>query len=456
MSRKVLSIGIDNYSNLELDNLMYACKDAQDVFDILTDEAYGDCSKKESILLLNPNKNDIELALETIVMELNNDDTIIIYFAGHGRLSPDYKLFLCPSQANPKTLLSSCVHIDLLNTLLDWTTCQKAIVILDCCYSGAVGSSFRYRGDSSPNKSIENISGKGRIILTGSGAWEPSREDINLENGLFTYFFIQGIKSGVADIDGFVSCNDIFQYTYEKVVSINSKQEPTLWGIDVSGEIFISRNPKKYFKYIQSEKDKKKMALIEEGNFYFGIENHSLFLKSFYMDIYPITNEEYYIFAQETGFAHPKNWINGKPDVEILNQPVVYVTYDDANEYAKWANKRLPTEQEWEKAARGVNGDIFPWGNSPTVAKTNVKESGIGKLTEVDRFKSAVSPFGIYDMSGNIWEWCETRTSENRRVIKGSSFNSPFEYAKCYTTNDASHYMNDNDTGFRCVKDIEV
>lgn len=456
MIRKVLSIGINEYINPELNNLKYACKDASDVFDILTNDSLGECSKNDSILLLNPTKQDIEIALETLIMNLDEDDTIIIYFAGHGRLSPDYRLFLCPTDANPRALLSTCVNIDTISTLLDWTNCLRNVLILDCCYSGAIGSSFRYRGNDSPNKSIEDMSGKGRIILTGSGAWEPSREDDNLENGLFTFHFIDGINKGTADLDGdgLISCNDIFNYTYEKV-SENSVQEPTLWGLDINGDIYLSRNPKKHFKYITSDKDNKLMALIQEGEFYFGIDNKRIYLESFYMDVFPVTNAEYLKFITEMNYPAPKHWRNGVPHEKELNHPVVFVTYTDANAYAKWANKLLPTIEEWEKSARGINGDTYPWGNAPTVAKTNVKELGIGHLTEVDRFKSGISPFGIYDMSGNIWEWCRTKTTENRRMIKGSSFNSPFEYAKVYSINDAFITMNDNDTGFRCIKYLD-
>jgi formylglycine-generating enzyme required for sulfatase activity len=132
---------------------------------------------------------------------------------------------------------------------------------------------------------------------------------------------------------------------------------------------------------------------------------------------------------------------------------VVNVTNPDARAYAEWAGKRLPTEPEWEKAARGTKGNVYPWGNRPTAAKCNVRESGIEATTAVDRYRSGVSPYGVYDLCGNVWEWCSTETAPGRYVLKGGAFTSPFDVARPAATNDAAEKMRDDDTGFRCVAD---
>lgn len=452
MARKLTCIGIDNYISPEISNLKFACKDAKAIFDVLVNKNFGEFEKNNSILLLNPSKLEIEGVLEEAIVKLDSDDTFLVFFAGHGKLSHDYNLFLCPSDAQPNKLMSTCVSISLLNTLFEWSQCIRNIILLDCCYSGAIGHSFRFRGNDSPNKSLESMSGRGKIIISGSGAWEQTKEIDELSHGLFTYHLLDGIQTGLGDIDGdgLISCTDIFKYTYTKVTE-TSKQEPTLWGLDIKGDVYLAINPKAKFRKIISEIDKREMVLIDGGISPLGKKNSDTHLSDYYIDVYPVTNQDYLNFVKNTGYDCPSHWENGVFDDKIRDHPVVNVTYIDAENYARWAGKRLPSELEWEKAGRGTEGLVYPWGNTPTVAKTNVRESGINTTTPVDQYKSCISPYGVFDLSGNVWEWCSTETNTNRRVLKGSAFSSPFEYAELSNTNDANITMKDDDTGFRCV-----
>ena len=103
-----------------------------------------------------------------------------------------------------------------------------------------------------------------------------------------------------------------------------------------------------------------------------------------------------------------------------------------------------------------MRGDVYPWGNQLTPAKCNVRDSGPGTTTPVDRYHSGVSPFGVYDMCGNTWEWLATCSQSSRYELKGSAFTSPFIRATPSTFNDASATMLDDDTGFRCVTPVET
>jgi formylglycine-generating enzyme required for sulfatase activity len=202
--------------------------------------------------------------------------------------------------------------------------------------------------------------------------------------------------------------------------------------------------------------DGKEMLLVGGGTFLSGRGKEELRLPAFYMDATPVTNEDYAKFVADTGHAAPSHWVDGQAPAALADHPVVNVSYHDATSYATWARKRLPTALEWEKAARGELGYLYPWGDRPSVAKCNVRESGIRSTTAVGTYRSGISPYGIHDLTGNVWEWCNTETTSGRFVLKGSAFTSPFEAGQAPAVNDAAASMTDDDTGFRCVCSYEA
>ena len=186
-----------------------------------------------------------------------------------------------------------------------------------------------------------------------------------------------------------------------------------------------------------------RMALIPAGEFWAGTDEEDadedakpkrkVFLPSYYMDKYEVTNREYQLFDPKHPFA--------KGDEEL---PVSAVTYDEAFAYAKWAGKRLPTNDEWEKAARGVDGRKYPWGNDWSASKvakrrrTNPKDKapetdstlkskachvGPSRLQPGGSVPESVSPFGCYDMAGNAWEWVQGYFNDDstKRILRGGA-----------------------------------
>ncbi|MGW3835259.1 SUMF1/EgtB/PvdO family nonheme iron enzyme [Streptomyces microflavus] len=204
-------------------------------------------------------------------------------------------------------------------------------------------------------------------------------------------------------------------------------------------------------RQVRHPRDGKSMALVEAGTFLCGEKNEPVWLPSFYIDVYPVTNNDYARFVAATGYEPPQHWHRGICPDAILDHPVVFVTWHDVSAYAAWAGKELPTAQQWEKAARGTRGDTYPWGNNPTPAKCNSRESSLGSTTPVSRYHSGVSPYGVYDLCGNTWEWCSTRSEPGRHNLKAGAWTSPFARAVPAVFNDASAEMLDDDTGFRCV-----
>ncbi len=203
--------------------------------------------------------------------------------------------------------------------------------------------------------------------------------------------------------------------------------------------------------------DGKLMALVEAGTFIAGGTNDvPVWLPEFYLDVYPTTNADYARFLAATGRTPPYEWTSETATGERAQHPVVFVTWNDAAAYSSWAGKTLPTSQQWEKVARGTRGDLYPWGSRLTPAKCNVRESGIRATTPVDRYQSGVSPYGVYDLCGNTWEWCADESAQSRHELKGSAFTSPFARCTPSNFNDASADMCDDDTGFRCASTAEA
>jgi len=161
-------------------------------------------------------------------------------------------------------------------------------------------------------------------------------------------------------------------------------------------------------------KDGKEMILIPAGEFVMGEGSnaHRVYLDAFYIVRYPVTNAEYNQFMDATKHNAPGHWANGQIPQDKENYPVVSMTWEDAAAYAQWAGGRLPTEAEWEKAASWDDAKqekrVYPWGNDFDATRCNASESKIGGTTPVDKYSGKGGSFyGINDMAGNVWEWCE-------------------------------------------------
>jgi formylglycine-generating enzyme required for sulfatase activity len=212
------------------------------------------------------------------------------------------------------------------------------------------------------------------------------------------------------------------------------------------------------------------MAYVAAGSFLYGEDEGEWVVKpkrkvqveTYWIDVYPVTNLGYLEFVKATGRAPPGHWEGPKPPREILDHPVVNVTYQDAVDYAEWCGKRLPTPVEWQKAARGVDGRRFPWGDEPNVSRLNCRGTGIDTTSAVGRFPAGVSPCGLHEMAGNVAEWVAGRfeaaaDSQGRiiRAVCGGSFRDSIMRSQCaarrgYPDGGRAPYV-----GFRCARDPE-
>ncbi len=163
------------------------------------------------------------------------------------------------------------------------------------------------------------------------------------------------------------------------------------------------------------EADGSEMVLVPAGEFLMGPNRRTVTLDAFYLARHPVTNRQFQAFVDVTGYrpegadAHRflNHWRDGRSPRRLLDHPVTYISWHDAQAWCTWAGRRLPTEAEWEKAARGGDGRRFPWGKTePSVRLANFGLQRKG-TTEVKAHPAGASPHGHVDMAGNVAEWCE-------------------------------------------------
>lgn len=208
------------------------------------------------------------------------------------------------------------------------------------------------------------------------------------------------------------------------------------------------------------------MVFVEKGSFIMGYNEgapnerpaHQVTItRSFYIDRYEVTNQQYANFVKETGHKPPKHWKDGKFPKGQEHFPVVNVSLEDARAYAAHYGKRIPTEAEWEYAARGPDSRVYPWGNAWRSNAANTFESGHNGPVKVGSYPLGRGPFGTYDQAGNVWEWTNTeyKPGSGLYVIKGGSFapleDKPRASLRGYRPANATQ----DNLGFRCVKDAE-
>jgi len=186
------------------------------------------------------------------------------------------------------------------------------------------------------------------------------------------------------------------------------------------------------------------MVYVPGGSFFFTVSNNDQFIpypdytkpvkvkiKPFYMDKYPVTNEDFYDFMLSANYQPKdaanflKHWENGKYRPGKENYPVVWVSLEDARAYAEWAKKRLPTEIEWQFAAQGTDGRLWPWGNEFFNTRCN---NGFNRPTPVNAFPKSKSPFKIEDLVGNVWQLTNDVYDNGSYyfvIIRGGSYFNP-------------------------------
>jgi iron(II)-dependent oxidoreductase len=235
------------------------------------------------------------------------------------------------------------------------------------------------------------------------------------------------------------------------------------------------------------------MVLIPAGPFWMGNNGrgadgpgdedeqplHQVAVDAFYMDQYETTNAMYKTFVDATGGTPPKQWPQGTYPPGRANHPVTFISWHEASEFCRWAGKRLPTEAEWEKAARGADQRIFPWGNDFDPTKANTPQHWLalkqpGNTMPVGSFEAGKSPYGLYDMAGNVYEWVadwylpypgnqfpNRQYGHRLKIVRGGSWYDCLSYgcglsSPSYNRSRFNPDVRNKGFGFRCAKSPAV
>lgn len=242
---------------------------------------------------------------------------------------------------------------------------------------------------------------------------------------------------------------------HKKPLRAKKKEAPKLYSLPLAAK------SDSFLPTILSEKDQTLMILINPGKYLARVNKTAsrgtlnpeekgvqlVTLPAFYIDRTEVTVENFKKFQPR---YNEKPFAGGKPCPQC---PAMGINWIQAHNYCKWAGKRLPTEIEWEAAARGASTFAWPWGNKYLPQRANLfgKEDGYSGVAPVASFHKGNSPYGVMDMAGNVWEWVQTK-SKGLRVVKGGGWTSYKDQSKISFRNAVDPKMKNPTFGFRCQR----
>ncbi|MGH8497836.1 MAG: caspase, EACC1-associated type [Methylococcales bacterium] len=575
-----LLIGNNEYDDPRLASLNASLRDIEALEGVLNRPEL--CGFDEVKRLENPSFRDSMRELNLLFAGKTKDDLVLFYFSGHGVKDHTGDLFFVVKESEWGLYDGTAISASHLKIIANKSGSNRQVLILDCCFSGAIAKGFK-GSETCVTEDTFEVKGYGREILTATDgmqyAMDGDRSSGDISRSLFTDHLVEGLETGrAAPADSeVVTVEQLYQYVHDQVKAANPAMTPRYWRDRAEGHINLARNPRHLFSlpedlrndledpnwrtrlgalqeikgiledgvagksqaaltflkqraeherdrivhrqmesllasfegYAGSKPDRKdskiprasvinpvpesgtvfrdelkdgsngpEMVVIPAGKFRMGdIRNsgaddekpvHDVTIaKRFALGRYPLTFAEYDFYCETNGVEKPDNQSWGRN-----RRPVINVSWEDAVAYTRWLrdetgkNYRLPSEAEWEYAARtGMKTDYW-WGNEASKEYANYDGS---QTTPVDQFRP--NPFGLNDMPGNVSEWvadCYEGSYENKpmdgsawtfgscttRVLRGGSWGSaPWRVRSAYRTwfgpRSRSIYV-----GFRLARDL--
>ncbi len=517
-------VAAGNYDKKELNPLKYSCADVIAFRDSLLQAGF----KREHIVLMHdgeprleprylPEAKKINEEFGLLLGQVEEDDSIIVALAGHGvQFEGEKTNYFCPTDAKlgDRTTL---IELDKIFELLKSCPATRKLLLVDACRNDPQSELSRSRQtvklESVTRPNVEAVP-EGIVALFSCRERQKSFEHPELKHGLFFHSILEGWK-GTADTDrdGRLTLDELTSFAKLETQNLarldfkvdqNPQQRGEFSGVWVLREFTPGRNipydPKVHRKPpgglkpksgtaadasgwpldVIWEKDGAEMVLVPAGSFIMGSNRpnespaHEVKLRAFYIDKFEVTNARFKNFVEAARYTANPQWLQG-PDrkgiADKMDHPVVWVSWEDAQAYIVWAGKKLPTEAQWERAARGNTEGPFPWGDTLPLGRCNAfgDSDGFETTAPVGKFPKGASAFGCLDMAGNAAEWCRNwhapystgsaidpggPATGTSRVQRGGSWRDEDEFLF------ATHRMGDapnkrsSGYGFRCVVEL--
>jgi formylglycine-generating enzyme required for sulfatase activity len=400
-------IGTNEYSDSNIRNLRFAEKDAKDIKNILLDPDI--CGFDEVLESINKTRTQTFCEIDQLLKKAVSEDLILIYFSGHGEPDPQHDLCLLFNNTKMYSLIPTSLNYSLVRKCIDASSCKTVVVVLDCCYSGAAS----IKGNNL-KEILSKSSGSGTVILSASSEFDVAKEDEKLENGVFTYYLVEGLKSGAiaGDNNGDIALDDLYNYVYER--TIRYSQVP-FKQVACEGKIFIGKNP---LKIKEKEYTYKKKRLFEEYikcNLPHPILNISqTILRNYYEGQSPLEPVDETIYGLLNSFLEkelfPENYIEA---IQLLKK----INVNEKKHELKVAENRTNQGMEELRRQREDEVEVDDKSNSNKRSKiTAVTSTPLFAVTSTLLFsdfvadkKSGVEPLIVYFTDKSIgatsWQW---------------------------------------------------